>query len=112
MIDIDQPVVGWVGLVEHREPAALLTPGKFSAVHDDPAQRRAMTAHELGERMNDDVGPPVEWPQQDRRCHGVVDDQRHAVAVRDRRERLDVTDIAGGIANALTEHRPGVVIDQ
>ena len=62
--------------------------------------------------MNDDVGPPLEWPQQDRRCHGVVDDERHAVAVRDRRERLDVTDIAGGIANALAEHRPGVVIDQ
>ena len=62
--------------------------------------------------MHDDVGAVVDRPQQDRRRHGVVDDQRHAMTMRDRGQRLDVADIAGRIADALAEDRARVVVDQ
>ena len=62
--------------------------------------------------MHDDVGAVLDRLQQDRRRHRVVDDQRHAVAMRDLGQRLDVADIAGGIADGLAEHRLGVLVDQ
>ena len=54
-----------------------------AAVDDGAAERRAVAAHELGQRMHDDVGAVFDRPQQDRRRDRVVDDQRHAVPVRD-----------------------------
>ena len=54
--------------------------------------------------MHDDVGAVVDRPQQDRRRHRVVDDQRHAVPVRDLGQRFDVADVAGRIADAFAEH--------
>ena len=62
--------------------------------------------------MHDDVGAVFDRPQQDRRRDRVVDDQRHAVPVRDVGQRLDVADVAGRIADALAEHRAGLVVDQ
>ena len=62
--------------------------------------------------MHDDVGAVLDRAQQDRRRHRVVDDQRHAARVRHVGERLDVADVAGRIADALAEHRAGVVVDQ
>ena len=62
--------------------------------------------------MHGDVGAVVERLEQDRRRNGVVDDQRHAMTVRDFGQRLDVADIAGGIADGLGEHRFGVRVDQ
>jgi hypothetical protein len=62
--------------------------------------------------MHRDVGAVVEGLQQDRRRDRVVDQQRHAMAVRDLRQRLDIADIAGGISDGLGEHRLGVLVDQ
>jgi hypothetical protein len=62
--------------------------------------------------MHDDVGAVVDRLEQDRRRHRVVDDERHAVTVRDLRQRLDVADVAGRIADGLAEHRAGVLVDQ
>jgi len=62
--------------------------------------------------MNRDIGAVVERLQQDRRRNRVVDDQRHAMAMRDLRQRLDVADIAGGIADGFRKHRLGVLVDQ
>ena len=42
------------------------------------------------------------------RRHRVVDDQRHAVAVRDVRQRFDVGDVAAGIADAFAIDGAGV----
>jgi hypothetical protein len=42
----------------------------------------------------------------------VVDDERHAVAVCDARERLDVADVSRRISDCLAEHRAGTVVDQ
>ena len=51
-------------------------------------------------------------PGKDRGRHGVVDDQRHAVLVGQRRQRFDVDDITGRIANRLTINRRRLVVDQ
>ena len=77
-----------------------------------PPMGRAMAAEELGQRMHDDVRAVVDRPHQDRRGYGVVDDQRHAVPMRHFGQRLDVADVAGRIADALAEHRAGVLVDQ
>ena len=62
--------------------------------------------------MNGDIGAVIERLQQDRGRDRIVDDQRHAMTVRDLRQRFDVADIAGGIADGLGEHRLGVFVDQ
>ena len=112
MIGIDEAVIGRVRRAEHREALRVLLPGKLAAVDDDAAHGRAVAAHELGQRMHHDVGAVLDRPQQDRRRDRVVDDQRHAVPVRDVGERLDVADVAGRIADALAEQRAGLVVDQ
>ena len=71
-----------------------------------------MPAHELGERVHHDVGAMVDRAQQDRSRHRVVDDERNAVTRGDRRQRLDVADIARRIADAFAEHGARVLIDQ
>ena len=50
-----------------------------------PAERGAVAAEELGGRVHDDVGAPLDRPAQVRRRHGRVDDQRDPGAVGDRR---------------------------
>ena len=41
-----------------------------------------------------------------------LDDEGHAMPVRDFGDRLDVANVAGGIADALAKHRAGVLVDQ
>ena len=62
--------------------------------------------------MHGDVGAVVERLEQDRGCDRVVDDQWHAMRMCDLGQRLDVADIAGGIADGLGEHGAGVLVDQ
>mgnify|MGYP003693655007 CR=1 FL=1 len=112
MVGVDQVVVRRVRLAEHREASRVLLPGKPAAVDDRAAERRAVPAHELRQRMHHDVGAVVDRPQQNRRGDGVVDDQRHAVPVRHASQRLDVADVAGGIADAFAEDRPRPIVDQ
>jgi len=90
----------------------MLGPRKTSAVDDGSAKRSAMAAEKFCQRMNGDIGAVVERLQQDRRSDCVVDDERDTVAMRGICQRLDVANIAGGIADRLREHRLGVVVDQ
>jgi hypothetical protein len=85
---------------------------KRAAIDDGAAERRAVAAHEFGQRMHDDVGAVVDRFQQDRGRHRIVDDEWHTVAVRNFRQGLNVADIAGRIADALAEHGTGVAVDQ
>ena len=62
--------------------------------------------------MHDDIGAVIDRAQQNRRGDGVVDDERNAVALGDARQRLDVADVAGRIADALAEDRARFVVDQ
>ena len=61
--------------------------------------------------MDHDVGAVVDWPQQNRRRHGVVDNQRNAVLVGYPGQRLDIADVSGGIADAFAKDRPGLVVN-
>ena len=70
-----------------------------------------MSAHEFGHGMHDHVGAIFDRPQQDWRGDRVVDDQRHAVLMRDPRQSLDVRNISGWIADAFAIDRPRVFID-
>ena len=71
-----------------------------------------MAAHELGQRVHDDIGAMLDRPQKDRRRHGIVDDQRQPVRVRDFGERLDVADVAGRIADGFAKDRARGFVDQ
>src|SRR5262249_41019645 len=82
VLGVDQAVVGVIRRREHRKTLALLYPGEATAVHDGPAQRGAMAAQELGQRVHHQVRPELEGPYQDGRRHRVVDDERYARAPR------------------------------
>ena len=111
-------MVARIGLGEHRE----LVVGREverAAVDDDATDRGAVAADELGGRVHDDVGTPLEGPEQPRRGHGVVDDQGDAVLVGHPGHALEVEDVVAGVADGLGEeglrvrsHRaaPGVEI--
>ena len=50
--------------------------------------------------------------EKDGRGDGVVDDQRHAVLVRDFGQAFDIGDVAGGIADAFAENGARIFVDQ
>ena len=74
---VAQAVVARVGLGEAREPTAGGVVER-AAVDDRAADRRAVAADELGHRVHDDVGAPLQRAHEVRRRDRVVDDERHA----------------------------------
>ena len=63
----------------------------------------------LRRRVQHDVGAPLDRPAEVRRRERVVDEQRHAVLVRDARNRLDVEHVAARVADRLAEESFRVV---
>src|SRR5580704_14721341 len=112
VIGVNEAVVRGVRLGEHREAVDVLLPREHPAVYDDPAHRGAVTAHELRQRVDDDVGAVFERAQQNRRSDGIVDDQRNSVVVRDVRDCFEIANVPGGIADAFAEERSRIAIDQ
>ena len=70
-----------------------------------------MTADELGQRMDDDVGAMVDRADEVGRCHSIVDDERQAVVMGDLGDCLDVDERAARIGKALDEDRLGLLVD-
>ena len=112
MIRVDQTMIGRVGLIEHREALRVRLPGKPAAVDDRATERGAMPAHELRQRMDDDVGAVFDRTQQDRRRDGVVDDHRDAMPRCNRRQSLNVADVSRRIADAFAEYRARAAVNQ
>src|SRR4051794_33206167 len=56
----------------------IFAPVEGAGIDDDAAQRIAMAAEKLSQRMHDDVGSMNDRPDQVWRRQGVVHDQRHA----------------------------------
>ena len=83
------------------KPGTSVVPRELAAVDDDAADGGAVAAHELGERMHDDIRAVIERAGDVGRSEGVIDDQRNAVLVRDFRYRLDIENIAARIADGL-----------
>ena len=69
---VDQPVIGRIGVIEVGE-ARIVFPFKVTAVHNDAADRSAMTADKLGGRMGNNVDAPFKRPEEVRGGEGVVD---------------------------------------
>ena len=103
-------VVALGGFGHARELAVV--PGEAAAVHDHASDGRAVPADELGRRMDDDVGAPVQGPAEVGRGEGVVDDQRHARVMRDLGDAFDVEHVDLGIAHDLGVEALGLVGDR
>lgn len=112
MLGIDQAVIGRVRLVKHGKARRIRLPRKSSAIDDDAAHRSAVTAEELRQRVHHDIGAIFDRPEQDRRGDRIVDNERNAMPVSDARERFDIANVPGRVADALTEHRLGIAVDQ
>ena len=67
-----------------------------------------MARQELGRRMNDDVGPPVEGAQQVGGRQRVVDDERDARRMGDFGDRFQIDDEAARIGEGFEEETLGV----
>ena len=103
----DKALVGRLGRAELRVAPRVRHPVEAAAVHNQPAQHIAVSADGLGGRMHDDVGAPVEGPQQQRRSHGVVHHQGHAGRMADIGQLAQVGNAARWIAHGLHEHGLG-----
>ena len=112
MFDVNDAVISGLRTGEHVIAVGIIAPGEFSAVNDHSANRSSVAAHELGHGMDDDIGAVLDGAKQDWRCHGVVDDQRHAVLVGNSCEPLDVRDVSGRIPYAFAEYGSGIFVDQ
>ena len=112
MLGVDESMVGLVRVAEHRKACGMVLPRELSAIDDDAAQRRAVPAHELGQRVDDDVGAILLGAHHHRRRHGIVDDQRNMMPVRNLGHRLQIADIAGGISDCFAKQRARVLINQ
>ena len=109
-VGVHQPVVGRVRRGEVGEAAA--GPIEIAAVHDDPADGRAVAAQEFGGAVDDDVGAPLERPAQIRRGERVVDHQRDRVLASDRRDLVEREDADVGVAQRLAVDDLGVGLDR
>src|ERR1700736_6453422 len=67
LLDINETVIGRIGLVEGWKAAGVVRPGEATTVYDRAAERGAVAAEKIRPRMNGDVGAVVEGLQQDRR---------------------------------------------
>ena len=67
-----------------------------------------MTAHELGERMNDHIPAMLERPCDIWCSKCVIHDQRKAVIVRDFRYRRDIEYVAARVADSLAVQQSGL----
>ena len=108
----DDAVEGGLGLVEHREAVGMVGPREPAAVHDGPTEGGAVAADELGQRVDDHVGPVLEGLEHERRGHRVVHDEGHAGRMGHRGHGLEVDDVAGRVADGLAEDGAGVLVDE
>ena len=104
------PVVAGVGRSDGSVFAACL-PVEGAAVDDDAAEGGPVAAEELGGGMNDDVGAVLDGADQIGRAERIVDDERDLMAVCDLRKRIDIRDVAVGVAEGLDEEGLCVRLD-
>ena len=63
MFGVNHAVIGDFGLAEHVVALGMIAPGKFSAIDNHSAERGAVSAHEFGHGVHDDVSAILEGPQ-------------------------------------------------
>ena len=104
---VRQTVVARIGLGEVREASAR-GEVELAAVDDATGDRGAMTTEELGHRVHDDVGTPLERTDAVGGGDGVVDHERHTDIVGDLGDSLDVEHVVARVGQHLAEEGLGV----
>ena len=105
-------VKGDFGLIERRESLGVLGPGKRPAVDDRAAQRRAVPADELRERVHDDVGAVVKGFSISGVATVLSTMSGTPARCATSGDRLEVDDVARRIADRLDEDATGPLVDQ
>ena len=90
----------------------MFLPVEYAAVNQDAGDGGAVAAHVLGHGVQDDIAAVLNRAAEGGRGHSIVDDDRYAVGVRHIRNRPQVRDIAGRVANGLAENSRCFAIDQ
>src|SRR5271165_2377027 len=112
MVDVNHAVIRNLRNVELVKALGMITPGKVAAIDDHAADTGAMAAHELGHGVHDHVGAVLDRAQQDGRGDCVVDYKWNPMFVRDASQALDVSDIAGRVADTFAIDGASVVVDE
>jgi hypothetical protein len=108
----DDAVVGRVGLRQPGEAIGVRDPVEAAGVDDRAADRSAVAADELRQRVHGDVGALLEDARADRRRHGVVEHERQPCRVRRVSPRRDVEHVQPRVADRLAEDQPRVLVGQ
>ena len=103
-LGVGDAVVAFVGRAESRILLRVCHPVEITAVHDDAAERSAVTIHVLCRRVGHNVRAPPNRLAVDGRGEGVVHNQRNAVPMRRLSEFLNVQHGQRGIGNRFAEH--------
>ena len=104
-------VVGGVRLGQAREAVGMRCPVELAGIHNHAAHDGAVSAHELGGRVDHDVGAVLDGTQQVGRGERGVHDERQAVTMGDLGPTLEVKHVGVGVAERLGIEQLGVGLD-
>src|SRR5271156_1357364 len=76
VLGIDQSVIRGIWLIKHGEARRVFLPVKIAAVDDGAAERCAVPAQELRERVQNNVCAVLDRPKQQGCRYSIVDEQR------------------------------------
>ncbi len=96
-VGVAHAVVGRVGVGEAGEAINVLRPRELAAVHDDAGHDGAVTAEELGRRVQHDVGAVLQRAHQVGGGDSVVDDEGQTVLVGDVGDGVNVEHVDLGL---------------
>ena len=92
----------------HRWEFIVLSPIEFAGLYKGPTQGRAVAGKELGRRMDDQVGPPLEGLTEIRRRKGIVDDEWNARVFSDGYDSLKIDHHAARVGQDFDEDGLGL----
>ena len=102
-LDIGEPVVALIGRAESRELLGMRHPVEVAAVHHSATDLRSRSVHIFRGGVRHNVSAPLKGTAVDRCGKGVVDNQRHAIAVGHTSEFFYVEHSAAGVGNRFAE---------
>ena len=82
-----------------------------AGINDDTTEGRAVTADELGSRVNNDISTVLNRTDEVRGTESVVDYERQTVLVRNLCDSLDIRNIGIRVAESLDVNRLSIVLD-
>ena len=104
------PMIARIRISNRRELTARL-PVELAGIDDNTTERRAMAADELRRGVYHDVSAVFDRTDQIRSAEGIVYDNRKPLPVRERRDRVDVRNIAVRIAEGFQVNGLGIRAD-